>query len=249
MRPTPRGNRTKTVGRCYLTVSPGSAIAGPQSPAWVRSRPTAELCAPGLSTSSPLGCERVLDTSHSRWSPADAQPQGLSASWTPSGPGPVWSWHSGRTGGREGTGHMPGSGGGVRPWPKLQGLRSGNGYPETCCGGGPVLLEFEQVGRMEHQSPQEERGPGYWNLREPKAQWPLLQPLPSSTGEASPAWREQMVDATSPAPPACPSPHRLLLGPSDQSQFRPPWCQAGTGPLPTSDSFEGCWTAAWVQKA
>lgn len=76
--------------------------------------------------------------------------------------------------------------------------------PRDLWGGGPVL-EFEQVGRMEHQSPQE-RSPGYQNLREPKAQWPLLQPLPSSAQEASPCTREQMVDATSPAPSSMPLP-------------------------------------------
>lgn len=77
----------------------------------------------------------------------------------------------------------------------------GTGHPETCWGGGELSSwEFEQIGRVPSPSPQKDRRPGCWSLREPMAQWPLLPPLPASAQEAFPPQREQMADVASPAP-------------------------------------------------
>lgn len=123
---------------------------------------------------------------------------------------------------------MTGSGGRVRPWPKLEGLTRGNRYPETCWGG--VLYSRSLSGW------------GKWHINHSGRREVLAVRALGAHGPV----------ATPPAPPrlcigslpsreradggchlTCPlhqvPPHTShLLGSSNQSQLRPPWCQVGT---------------------
>lgn len=182
-------------------------LQAPRPPGRVRSWTTTELWAPHLNTTSPWAYERGVRYSYTPggamwthgWRPA--------CPWTRFGQGPVWSCHSGKMRGREGAGHVPGSGGGVRPWPRLEGLRRGSGHTETCWG--EVLYSWAWSGWRESCTHHPRR-------REGLAIGALGSPGPSghsSSPSLSLHWKPSLLGESrwwmppNQPPPSGPSPH------------------------------------------
>ena len=154
----------------------------------------------------PLRLETGVRYSYTPGGACEREAQSLTCPWTPE-PGPAWSFHSGRSRGREGAGHVC-SGGGAGRWPRLEGPRSRAGHPETCWG---RVCPSGGLSGSRSPPPMTQEGEKAW-LLEPPGACSLAAappPLPASAREAFPPWTRPM----------------------DQGQPRPPWRQAEPGPL------------------